>query len=139
MGAITLANVWPPPPRDSIAMELLDAAIDAIGSRDADQRPKSPGPELPPEIDKYLGSYFAEPYVHADLTRSENALRLEPGSPDTMLLHTPCDLAIGSAGDCLEIRVLNGRGAGEKLDFQFGPGDSVTGFLLGGFLYEKTG
>ena len=25
MGAITLANVWPPPPRDSVAMGLLDA------------------------------------------------------------------------------------------------------------------
>ena len=38
-----------------------------------------------------------------------------------------------------EFRVLNGRGAGETLDFQFGPDDSVTGFLLGGFFYEKTG
>ena len=139
MGAITLANVWPPPPRDSIAMELLDAAIDAVGARDAGEKPTSPGPELPPEIDKYLGSYFAEPYFHADVTRSENALRLEPGSKDTMLLHTPCDLAVSHAGEGLEIRVVNGRGAGETLNFRFGPDDSVTGFLLGGFFYEKTG
>ena len=107
--------------------------------RGADEQPKSPGPELPPAIDKFLGPYFAEPYVHADLTRSENALRLVPGRTDTMLLHTPCDLAVGRAGDGLEIRVLNGRGAGETLEFQFGPDDSVTGFLLGGFMYEKTG
>ena len=139
MGAITLANVWPPPPRESIAMELLDAAIDAIGARGAGEKPKFRGPEIPPEIDKYLGSYFAEPYVHADLTRSENALRLVPGSTDTMLLHTPCDVAVSAAAEGPEFRVLNGRGAGETLDFQFGPDDSVTGFLLGGFFYEKTG
>ena len=139
MGAITLANVWPPPPRESIAMELLDAAIDAIGARGTGEMPKSPGPELPPEIDKFLGSYFAEPYVAANITRQGNALRLEPGSQDTMPLHTPCDLAVSCAGEELEIRVQNGRGAGETLDFQVGPDDSVTGFLLGGFLYEKTG
>ncbi len=139
MGAITLANVWPPPPRDSIAMELLDAAIHAIGARSAEEKPKSTRPELSPEIDKFLGPYFAEPYVAADLTRQGNNLRLEPGSQDTMLLHTPCDLAVSRAGAGLEIRVLNGRGAGETLDFQLGPDDSVTGFLLGGFYYEKTG
>ncbi len=139
MGAITLANVWPPPPRDSVAMTLLDAAIDAVDGRVSEEQAKSPGMPLPPEIEKFLGSYFAEPAVAADLTARENILRLEPGSKDTMLLHTPSNLAVRSTGDGLEIRVVNGRGAGERLDFQFGPDDSVSGFLLGGFLYEKTG
>ena len=139
MGAITLANVWPPAPRDSVAMALLDAAIDAAGDRGSGQKPESPGPELPQEIDKFTGAYFAEPYVAVDLTRQGNALRLEPGSADTMNLHAPCDLAVGRAGGGLEIRVVNGRGAGEVLDFQFGPDGTVTGFLLGGFMYEKTG
>ncbi len=139
MGAITLANVWPPAPRDSVAMALLDAAIDAKGGRVSDEQAKPPGTALPPEIDKFLGSYFAEPGVAANLTKRENALRLEPGAKDTMLLHTPCDLAVRPTADGLEIRVVNGRGAGETLDFQFGPGDAVTGFVLGGFHYVKTG
>ena len=56
-----------------------------------------------------------------------------------MRLHAPCDLAVRSAGEGLEIRIVDGRGAGEKLDFQIGPDDSVTEFVLGGFLYKKTG
>ena len=139
MGAITLANVWPPPPRDSIAMELLDAAINAVGARGAAEKPKSPGPELPRGIDKFLGPYFAEPYFHADLTRSENALRLVPVSPGTMLLHTPCDVAVSAGDEGPEFRVVNGRGAGENLDFQLGADGSVTGFILGGFFYQRTG
>ncbi len=139
MGAITLANVWPPPPRDSVAMALLDAAIDAADGRVSKELPKSPGKALPTGVDKFLGSYFAEPGVAAVLTKHDNALRLEPGSKDTMLLHTPCNLAVTTTGDGHEIRVVNGRGAGERLDFQFGPGDSVTGFVLGGFHYTKTG
>ena len=138
MGAITLANVWPPPPRDSIAVELLDAAVDALATSQIVAAPESPGTELPLEVDKFLGSYFAEPYVAVELTQRGNALRLEPGSTDTMRLHAPCDLAVRSAGEGLEIRIVDGRGAGEKMDFQFGPDDSVTEFVLGGFLYKKT-
>ena len=139
MGAITLANVWPPPPRDSIAMALLDAALDAMGGRVPEKQAESPDMALPPEIDKFLGSYFAEPGVAVDLTKRENVLRLEPGREDTMRLHTPCGLAVRPTGDGHEVRVVDGRGAGERLDFQFGPDDAVTGFLLGGFRYEKTG
>ena len=139
MGAITLANVWPPPPRDSIAVELLDAAVDTLSVAEVETPAESAGTELPPDVGKFLGSYFAEPYVAADLTQRGNILRLEPGSPDTMRLHAPCSLAVRSAGEGTEIRIVDGRGAGEKLDFQFGPDDSATGFVLGGFLYKKTG
>ena len=139
MGAITLANVWPPPPRDSIAVELLDAAVDAHASSQIVAAPESAGAELPQDIGKFVGSYFAEPYVAVELTQRGNALRLEPGSTDTMRLHAPCSLAVKYVGTGLEFRVIDGRGAGEKLDFQFGPDDSVTEFVLGGFLYKKTG
>ena len=139
MGAITLANVWPPPPRESIAVELLDAAVDTLSVAEVETPAESAGTELPPDVGKFLGSYFAEPYVAVELTQRGNALRFDPGSEDTMRLHAPCDLAVRPADEGLEIRVLNGRGAGERLDFQFGPDDSVTGFVLGGFLYKKTG
>ena len=139
VGAITLANVWPPPPRESIAFKLLDAAIDALGTDTSETPDQTPDAELPPGIDKFLGAYFAEPYVLADITLQGNAVRLEPGSPDTMHLHAPCGLAVNSTDEGLELQAIDGRGAGERLDFQFGPDDSVTGFLLGGFLYERTG
>ena len=139
MGAITLANVWPPTPRGSIAVELLDAGIDALSMDEGRGPAKSPGATLPLEVGRFLGTYFAEPYMAIELAQRGNMLSLEPGSPDTNRLHAPCALAVKHVGTGLEFRVIDGRGAGEKLDFQFGPDDSVTEFVLGGFLYKKTG
>ena len=139
MGAITLANVWPPTPRGSIAVELLDAAIDAL-SMDGGGRPaESPGTAPALEVSRFLGTYFAEPYMAVELAQRGNILSLEPGSPDTNRLHAPCTLAAKHTDAGIEFRVVDGRGAGETLEFQFGPHDSVTGFVLGGFLYKKTG
>ena len=139
LGAITLANVWPPPPRDNIAVELLDTATGVLGKGKTETPSKTTGEEPPSEVGRFLGSYYAEPYISADLTRRGNTLMLEPGSQDTMQLHAPCNLAVRPAGQGLEIRVVDGRGAGERLDFEFGPDNAVTGFVLGGFLYKKTG
>ena len=138
VGAITLANVWPPSTRNSAGAGLLDAALDELGAVRGEAKAASAAPQLPPGIEGYLGSYFAQPAMAVELTQTESRLALEPAGSNPYQLHAPCGLAVRRVGDGMEIRVVDGRGAGERLDFQFGIDGEATGFVLGGFLYEKT-
>ena len=138
VGAITLSNVWPPVGMSDLAAALMDAALDELEDTALPPEPPAPETSLPDGIEEFMGGYFAEPYMAVELLGTGASLAMRPVGRDTNRLHAPCDLAAGSKDGGVKLRVVNGRGAGETLDFRRRDDGEIDGFLLGGFYYRRT-
>jgi CubicO group peptidase (beta-lactamase class C family) len=145
VGAIVLANLWPSAVPARLALELIDATLDAdaasaasglTGQTSVDPGRPAAGSTLAPapaSLAGYLGRYRAEPGIEVLLEFRAGQLLLVPADPAGYLLHAPARLEPTGAPDTL--RVVDGRGAGEVLAFDR-DGAAIRAFGLGGFLYQ---
>jgi CubicO group peptidase (beta-lactamase class C family) len=144
VGAVVLANLWPSAAPARLALELIEATLDAdTGARAGGEIPTGPSvrgsggrPELaaaPACLHAYLGRYRAEPGIEVRIEHRGGELVMLPGEPTGYLLHAPTRLAPTEAPDGL--RVVEGRGAGEIAAFERDGAARVRAFRLGGFRY----
>lgn len=134
VGAICLTNVWPHPGMLPTANEVLDALVTAIEAVPAAPRPANA--ETPRELEPLLGTYLANPGVPLAVVYRNGALRFEKSPMSDYMLHVPAVLKADVEGGPLDFRVTQGRGAGEKVNFEL-DGSGGARFSLGGFVYRK--
>lgn len=132
LGVICLANVWPHPGLLGLATEIAETIIHAAVTAPETRR-LGPPAATPAEWNRLLGLYEATPGIYAAIAFRDGELRLEKTALSDYLLHAPAVLE--PAGGATFV-VRGGRGAGERVEFQFGADDAHS-FSLGGFMYRK--
>jgi len=143
LGVICLANLWPYPHIQSVAVGILERL-----SGNPDPPPLAPsgtpalasGVSCPrePGDDRrsaFAGLYVANPGVPVHVEFRDGELRLAPSPLWPYQLHTPGVLE--PTDDPLVFRVRGGRGSGEAAVFQAGKDGLPSQFTLGGFAYHK--
>jgi CubicO group peptidase (beta-lactamase class C family) len=129
-GVVVLANLWPAAVATPLAMDLLDAVVDATPERVAIGTPPA---AAPPETLPILGRYRAEPGVDGTLEWRDGGLWLL-ASPGAYALHAPVEL-VPEDGSWRRFRFARGRAAGEDAVFVQDGGRWT--FPVGGFTYRQ--
>ena len=134
LGVIVLTNQGRHPAAGEIATEMmgiLAAADDDAGAPGSIDQPLVPTPAAWRPL---LGRYrMAGNEVQVECRRGR--LRLETVPPAGRALHAPTDL--DPTDDPHVFRVAAGRGAGELVRFEPGPGGTPSCFTLAGFVYAR--
>lgn len=129
-GVIALLNMWPVAVTSDLALNIADLVIGNTG-------PATPtaAPEPAPVPGQYDGSYWAEPGLPVTVRGTSTGVVLAPPAKGEVGLHTPATLEPAGSED--GFTVVNGRGAGETVQFSRNESGDLDGFTLGGFKYRK--
>ena len=134
LGVIALANVWPHAGLYEIPSEILETLINAEEGMSGHGETVTTS-RTPRELERYLGSYEAQPSIPVNIACRNGSLRLEAPSSDVYSLHAPASLE--STDDMHIFCIRGGRGAGERVAFESDADGNVHSFSLGGFVYRK--
>ena len=107
------------------------------GSRPPAEVAPRPGPAdepMPASAAPFLGTWFAEPGFPVEIAWRAGGLWILPGDTGEYTLHAPSPLRVEGPA---EVRVLEGRGAGELLRFAGARPRAWSTFEIGGFVYER--
>ena len=143
LGVITLANLWPYPLIQPVAVRVLERLLG-----NTDPPPLVPThlnpPNLPtsqprpaehPGDDDLAGLYVARPGVPVHVAHRNGELCLEISPLWPYPLHSGGTLE--ATPDPTRYRIRGGRAAGEVATFEFNDAGHATGFTLGGFVYRR--
>jgi CubicO group peptidase (beta-lactamase class C family) len=136
-GVIMLANIWPAPTPYDLSAKIAELVIEKLGPVE-EQVESDLVPVTRDNAAAYLGRYWAEPGAYADVIFDDNGFGLgAPGDGDYSL-HAPAGLQSDpSVADEQSFRVVDGRGAGELVEFSISNTGKAESFRLGGFLYKR--
>lgn len=136
VSVIVLSNLWP---SRGAAAQLAAETMGRLlgGSRPVSEvasRPAASEIPMPPAATPFLGTWFAEPGFPVEIAWRAGGLWILPGDTGEYALHAPSPLTVEGPA---EVRVLEGRGAGELLRFAGGDPGAWASFEIGGFVYER--
>jgi D-alanyl-D-alanine carboxypeptidase len=134
LGVIALANVWPHVGLYEIPSEILETLINAEEGKSDRDETMSPS-KTPAELERFLGTYEAQPSIPVNIACRGGLLRLEAPSAEAYSLHAPAVLE--PTDNPSVFYVSGGRGAGECVAFEMDANETVHSFSLGGFVYRK--
>ena len=134
LGVIALANVWPHAGLYEIPIEILETLIHAEEGKSGYDETVSTS-RTPKELERFLGTYEAQPSIPVNIACRDGSLRLEAPSSDVYSLHAPASLE--PTDNTGVFCVCGGRGAGERVVFEIDADGNVHSFSLGGFVYRK--
>ena len=134
LGVIALANVWPHAGLYEIPIEILETLIHAEEGKSGYDETVSTS-RTPKELERFLGTYEAQPSIPVNIACRDGSLRLEAPSSDVYSLHAPASLE--PTDNTGVFCVCGGRGAGERVVFEIDADGYVHSFSLGGFVYRK--
>ena len=148
IGVVVLANLWPALVAGELALELLEAIVGGPRRRPGSvggsltgmaahprRRADDPPAPAPEHVRHLLGRYLARPGIvmHVEWRRGSLQFAAPAGGYS---LHAPAALEpVDGATDM--VRVVDGRGAGEDVQFLPGPDGRASSFALGGFVYRR--
>jgi len=133
IGVIALANIWPHTNLYEIPIGVLETILAAKGSEVGPAVTSSTA--VPPELNKFLGSYRASPSIPVNIVYQNDSLQFEHCHPGDYSLHAPALLETTDEDNVLIVR--GGRGSGERAIFDLAEDGAIASFMLGGFLYRK--
>jgi D-alanyl-D-alanine carboxypeptidase len=136
-GVIVLANIWPAPTPYVLAEDIAELVIRELGP--VEEKIESNLLTVSEQSSApYVGRYWAEPGVYADVVFGEAGLSLGAPREGDYMLHAPGGLRSDpTVSDDASFRVVGGRGTGELAVFSLRDDGKAGSFRLGGFLYKR--
>lgn len=138
-GVIVLANIWPVPTPYYLSADIVELVVEELGP--VEEQVESVLDDVSQDqATPYVGRYWAEPGVYADVVFDGDGAGFGLGTPGRgdYSLHAPAEMKIDPVvADRHAFRIEGGRGSGELAEFSFGSAGRAESFTIGGFLYRR--